>query len=36
MSVPETTPVLAPLLPRLRAERALEAVSYTHLRAHET
>ena len=27
MSAPETTPVLAPLLPRLRAERALEAAA---------
>lgn len=35
MSVPETTPVLAPLLPRLRAERAIEAAAASAARPLE-
>ena len=35
MSAPETTPVLAPLLPRLRAERALEAAAASAARPLE-
>ncbi|MFD9732550.1 hypothetical protein, partial [Micrococcus luteus] len=36
MSAPETTPVLAPLLPRLRAERALEAAAASAARPLES
>ena len=36
MSAPETTPVLAPLLPRLRAERALEAAAASASRPLES
>ena len=35
MSAPETTPVLAPLLPRLRAERAIEAAAASAARPLE-